>query len=253
MDWNRYHKYEDIIAFLNYLSISYPNITEVKVLGKSHEEREIRLFRLSNGNSSNKAVFIESGIHAREWISVATVTYIINELTTHFDDESDDIRNIDWYFVPIINPDGYYHTHKSTGGDRLWRKNRRHTTGSCFGVDLNRNFGYGWITKKNHGIDNCKEDYAGPHAFSEAETIAIHDFILNSAINFTAYLSYHSYGQFILYPYGYNQTNIDNYKELHDIAEGMAKAVGYRYHVGNSAKMLYPASGLSNDWAASIE
>lgn len=54
---------------------------------------------------------IEGGIHAREWISPATVTYVINEFLTSTDP---DVRamaeNIVWHIFPVVNPDGYVYT-----------------------------------------------------------------------------------------------------------------------------------------------
>ena len=50
------------------------------------------------------------GIHAREWISPAVTTYAINELTTNNANHSDLIENLDWYFLPSHNPDGYQFT-----------------------------------------------------------------------------------------------------------------------------------------------
>lgn len=59
----------------------------------------------------NPAILIESNIHAREWITSATATYILNELLTSTDAEVVDIAtNIDWYFIPVINPDGFTYT-----------------------------------------------------------------------------------------------------------------------------------------------
>lgn len=55
-----------------------------------------QMLRISDGKAGNKAVFIDGGIHAREWISPAVVTYFINQFAENFDVESDDIKNIDW-------------------------------------------------------------------------------------------------------------------------------------------------------------
>lgn len=52
--------------------------------------------KISNGNPKNKAIFIDGGIHAREWISPATVTYFINNIVEKFNSESEDIKNTDW-------------------------------------------------------------------------------------------------------------------------------------------------------------
>lgn len=63
--------------------------------------------RISNGNAKNKAIWIDGGIHAREWISPASVTYIINDLVENWDEQPQHIQNINWYVLPVHNPDGY--------------------------------------------------------------------------------------------------------------------------------------------------
>nr|XP_013189801.1 unnamed protein product [Amyelois transitella] len=252
MNWKQYHRLEDIYGFLDYLAKTYPAIVSVKSIGNSHEGREIKLLRISNGNPTNKAVFIDGGIHAREWISPATVTYFINQFAENFDVEDEDIKNIDWYFVPVLNPDGYEYTHLK---DRLWRKNRKPGAGRCSGVDLNRNFGYRWGGK---GTSNspCDEIYRGPRAFSEPESKAIQDFFKSSASEFSAYLTYHSYGQYILYPWGYDNAVPPDHLDLNAVGKKMATAIKStgddNYSVGSSSNLLYPAAGGSDDWAKSI-
>ena len=46
------------------------------------------------------------GIHAREWISPATCTYIMNELVSHRAGHRDIIDFYDVYILPVMNPDG---------------------------------------------------------------------------------------------------------------------------------------------------
>lgn len=69
--------------------------------------------RISNGNAKNKAIWIDGGIHAREWISPASVTYIVNDLVENWDEQPQHIRNINWYVLPVHNPDGYEYTHRT--------------------------------------------------------------------------------------------------------------------------------------------
>lgn len=52
----------------------------------------------------------QSGIHAREWISPAAVTYVMNELVTFYNDNFKLADQVDWYILPVANPDGYVHT-----------------------------------------------------------------------------------------------------------------------------------------------
>lgn len=54
---------------------------------------------------------IEGGIHAREWISPATVTWIIKEFLKSTDPNIRDLaENIVWHIFPVVNPDGYSYT-----------------------------------------------------------------------------------------------------------------------------------------------
>ena len=63
-----------------------------------------------------------AGIHAREWISPAVVTYMMRELTENITGQQELVEGLDWYIVPVVNPDGYAY---SWTDDRLWRKTRR--------------------------------------------------------------------------------------------------------------------------------
>lgn len=110
MDWTSYHRLDDINAWLDSLAEQYPDKVEVVVGGKSYEGRELKGVKVSF-KEGNKAVFIEGGIHAREWIAPATVTYILNELLTS---EDAGVRSMaesyDWYVFPSVNPDGFEYT-----------------------------------------------------------------------------------------------------------------------------------------------
>ncbi|XP_026736336.1 carboxypeptidase B-like [Trichoplusia ni] len=254
MTWKQYHRLDDIHGFLDYLAKTYPSIISVNSIGKSYEGRDLKMLRISDGKAGNKAVFIDGGIHAREWISPAVVTYFINQFAENFDVESDDIKNIDWYFLPVVNPDGYEYTHRS---DRLWRKNRKYGLGisTCTGADLNRNFGYRWGGKGSSGYP-CSDIYRGSGPFSEPETKAISEFFKNTAAKFSAYLTYHSYGQYLLYPWGYDNALPADHKDLDSVGNQMAEAIrktgGSQYKVGSSSGLLYPAAGGSDDWAKSL-
>lgn len=119
----------------------------------------------------------------------------------------------------MSNPDGYEYTHTV---DRLWRKNRGGTgRGRCAGVDLNRNFGYKW-GGQGASRQPCSEIFAGTEAFSEPETIAQRDFMAKTAANFQGFLTFHSYGQYILYPWGYDRVVPPDYKDLDRVGKDAA-------------------------------
>lgn len=78
MDWNHYFHLETINLWLDHLVERYDFISAVE-LGNSYEGVAIKGVKLSR-KAGNTAVFVEGGIHAREWISPATVTFILNQL-----------------------------------------------------------------------------------------------------------------------------------------------------------------------------
>ncbi|XP_011630691.2 LOW QUALITY PROTEIN: carboxypeptidase B-like [Pogonomyrmex barbatus] len=248
MEWTSYHQLKDILGYLDYLADTYPDVCSVQTIGRSIEGRELKLLRISNGKPNAPAIWIDGGIHAREWISPAVVTYIIDQLV-----ENSENLDVDYYILPVANPDGYEYTFAH---DRLWRKNRRKGT-ICSGVDLNRNFGYHW-GGKGTSRNMCHETYAGTKAFSEPESDAIRNFFEASLANFKAYLSFHSYGQYILYPWGYDNRLPVDYADLDRVGKQMAAAMENAtnddiiYTVGNSASTLYPAAGGSDDWAKAL-
>lgn len=110
--WDSYYILEDIHSWLDQLASENSNVSII-TSGKSYEGRDIKGVKVSF-KSGNRGVFIEGGIHAREWISPATVTYLINELLNSNDPTFRNIaESFDWYIFPSINPDGYSFTHSS--------------------------------------------------------------------------------------------------------------------------------------------
>ena len=83
-------------------------------------------------------------------------------------------------------------------------QNRSHPErGQCAGVDLNRNFSYKW-GGRGSSSKTCSEEYRGTRPFSEPETAALRNFLTARRNSVVMYLTFHSYGQMILYPWGYD-------------------------------------------------
>ncbi|CAD7085675.1 unnamed protein product [Hermetia illucens] len=247
-DWSSYHTLDETYDWLRSLPDKYPDNVELIVAGKSYEGRDLLGVKLSF-KSGNKAVFIEGGIHAREWISAATVTYIINQFLTSSNSQIRALaESFDWYIVPHVNPDGYVYTHQS---DRVWRKTRSKGL-LCKGADANRNFGFHWKEVGASSIE-CSETYAGKSAFSEVETQSLSQFISTLQGQIYAYISFHSFSQLMLFPYGHTKEHAPNHNDLQQIGEVAAAALavryGTKYTVGNVYDAIYPASGSSVDWA----
>ncbi|EAT32581.1 AAEL015272-PA [Aedes aegypti] len=248
-DWNHYFHLETIYAWMDELAQKHSFIT-VTSLGISYEGRPIKGIKLSR-KPDNKAIFVEGGIHAREWISPATATFILNQLITSQDPKIVDLStNYDWFFFPTVNPDGYKFSFES---DRLWRKNRQ-PYGICRGVDLNRNFDSNW-----GGIgssdDPCSYDFSGGSVFSEPEAKALADFIRKNAEKerIRTYIALHSYSQLLMFPLGHTPEKVANYEHLQSITDKAIAALtavhGTEFQGGSKHETIYPSSGGSIDWA----
>lgn len=113
--WNKYHTLEEIHAWLDELKELYPDVVTLKTIGTSFEGRDIKgvIIDFKPGQREDKPLIgmIEGGIHAREWISPATVTWIIKEFLTSTDAN---VRSMAeafvWHIFPVANPDGYDYT-----------------------------------------------------------------------------------------------------------------------------------------------
>jgi len=115
------------------------------VLGQSFEGRDIHQVKVSSGDLPNgelkPAIFIDAHFHAREWVSGASATWIINEIISNPEKYAEILSQFDFFVVPLANPDGYEYSHGA--GNRMWRKTRSTNSGSaCYGTDPNRNFAF---------------------------------------------------------------------------------------------------------------
>ncbi|KAL9927061.1 zinc carboxypeptidase [Glossina fuscipes fuscipes] len=250
-DWTRYYELHEIEQWLDDILLTYPNVTEGFIIGNSYENRSIRGIKIAH-KQDNPGIFIESNIHAREWITSATATWFINALLTSQDEEVRDLaENYNWYIIPVLNVDGFVYTHER---DRLWRKTRQPTLASdCVGTDPNRNFDSNWMANGGASGNPCEETYAGPQPFSEYETTALAEFLKSIQDDINIYLAFHSYSQLLLSPYGHTEDPPENYADLLEIGGAFATAIEslpyktpYRY--GSTATTIYIASGSSVDW-----
>ncbi|KRZ13344.1 Carboxypeptidase B [Trichinella zimbabwensis] len=257
-DISVYHSYNEIQNYMRNLEKQYPHIAKVHTIGYTHENREINLLQIGRFYSSQPAIWIDAGIHAREWIAPSTALYIINYLVTRYDYDMEVqkyVNGLTWYILPVVNPDGYEFSRSSLNPRvRLWRKNRSpancqpfKNSFCCRGVDLNRNFDFKW-NQQGGSQDPCQETYSGRSAFSEPETQAIERFILQRANQLGAFLTLHSYSQIWMYPYGNQRYSYP--KDVHDLREVALAACQSLYNVYGTR--YHPASGGSEDWAKAV-
>lgn len=114
-DLTNYHTLDEIYDHLDQLAKTYPDKVKILTPGRTYEGRLIKGVELTFGKN-NSGVFIESGIHAREWITPATTLYILDQLLNSKDANVRDIaERHNWFIFPSFNPDGYVYTHTKVG------------------------------------------------------------------------------------------------------------------------------------------
>ncbi|XP_019508488.1 PREDICTED: carboxypeptidase O [Hipposideros armiger] len=255
--YDRYHPMEEIYQWMSQISKQYTEVVTQNFLGMTYEARPMYYLKISlPSNNPKKIIWMDCGIHSREWIAPAFCQWFVKEVLQNYKDNSKIRRflmNLDFYVLPVLNIDGYIYSWTT---DRLWRKSRSsHNNGTCFGTDLNRNFNASWCSIG--ASKNCTDlTFCGTGPVSEPETKAVSSFIESKKEDIVCYLTMHSYGQLILLPYGYTKNKTSNYEELIQVGQKAANALkakhGTNYKVGSSTDILYASSGSSRDWARDI-
>jgi carboxypeptidase T len=254
-----YLKYNEMLAELDAMAAQYPNLITTKAPISTFltvGNRPIYHVRISdnpNTNESGEPKVLYTAIHhAREPMSLMETIFYMWYLLENYgtnDEVTYLVNNTQMYFVPCINPDGYvYNETTNPNGGGMWRKNRRNNGNNVFGVDLNRNYSYGWGTTGTSATPS-NDTYRGPSAFSEPETQAMRWLVQNN--DFEMAFNAHSFAEEILFPIG---TTTDEFAPHHDYFQDytnhMTELNGY---FAQKSSGLYPASGDSDDYMYKVD
>jgi len=243
----QYTSYDECVDFFKSAQKTNPNLFKVEVIGQTWESRDIIAVSITKNVDTNKekpALFYTGTIHAREWIgielSLAFAQYILEHID--YDPQLNDILDrTTLYMVPCANPDGFEYSRNHFS---FWRKNRRKNSDGSFGVDLNRNFSVGFTPNK----DMTSNVYSGPSAFSEPETAALRDFVLEHE-NITIALDYHSQGNVFFPAHNFIHEDAIDAIDLNLLAGNMAEEIKkessreYGVHMGKPPVHLISGSG----------
>jgi hypothetical protein len=236
------------------------DLVRLEVLGQTHQGRELIALRVTEKPSAKKpskrpAVLYSSLQHAREWISAEvnrrTLHYFIDSYRAGDPTVRDILKRTELWFFVVANPDGYQYTFD---GDRLWRKNLRDNDGNGQinigdGVDPNRNFADHWgYDDEGSSNEPFSETYRGPGPASEPETQAMQGLIDRIQPKFQSNL--HSFGQWLLYPQGWQTGTPDADNPVYVALAGTdANPAIPGFDPGQSADTLYVTNGETTDYA----
>ncbi len=260
-----YPTFEEMEDQLHTIASMYPSITSLYSIGQSYEDREIWCLEISNnpGVDEQKPGVLFMGLHhSREWPTIPITLSLINELVESYGTNetiTELVDNRQIWVIPCVNPDGYYYDHDQFAGVKWWRKNRHYFPDfNLYGVDLNRNYGGSsngdpYSMWGSAGISHHPESdvYCGLEPFSEMEVSHMKQFFLNHSID--ASISWHTYGELVLWPWGYSTgVQAPDYEYMGEIgnaiAEEITKMSGEGHYRPQQSAFLYPTTGDTTDW-----
>jgi carboxypeptidase T len=274
-----YHTVAAHEAHLDSVAAAHPELAKVYDIGDTwlkdqgnggHDIKAICLSKIAGNDCTlshdgGKPKFsMIAQMHAREiatgevawkWIDKLVDGYGTDDAVTRLMDSTE------MWVVPIANPDGVDMV--ASGGDNplLWRKNVNDSNGSCGddkGIDLNRNSSFEW------GGDSdspCAETYQGPSAASEPEVAGIESWFRQihpdqrgenptdpaPADAHDTMITLHSYGNYIIVPWGYTDEQSPNDAALRALGAKMAESNDY--FVGTNGDTVgYDTSGTTDDF-----
>ena len=255
---------EDLVA-------AYPTLASWQDVGDSWEKEtaggtagfDMMVLVLTNQAipSPKPTLFVTSSIHAREYAPAELMTRFAETLLAGYDSDPDATWILDHHEIHLMlhaNPDG----RKKAETGILWRKNTDNdycTNSNLRGADLNRNFSFQWDCCGGSSGSQCSEVYRGSAAASEPETQAVQEYLrtvfpdqrgqdLNDPAPVDAtgvYLDVHSYGKWVLWPWGFTNTDAPNGAALQTLGRKFAFFNGYTPF---QAIELYITDGTTDDF-----
>lgn len=253
-----FHTYEEMLIVLDSMRSKFPNlITAKKPIGsiKTWEGNDIWWLRLSDNpdvdEDDEPEVLYTALHHAREPNGLSQMIFHMWYLLENYESDPEVkylVDNTEMYFIPCINPDGYlFNQQTDPDGGGFWRKNRRPADNEAeVGVDLNRNYDYFWgIDDVGSSPNSTSNTYRGPSGFSEPETQAIRDFTIEHEIMIA--LNYHTFGNLLIHPWGYNDQPTDEDSIFKAIGRSMIKENNFTLGTGTET-VGYTVNGDSDDY-----
>jgi predicted deacylase len=181
-----YRTVEETYAAAEALVAAHPGLAQWIDIGDSWRKQQnaaqgydLRVLRITNDAIAGPkpVLFLQSAIHAREYVTAETVTRFAEQLLGGYGTDADSTWIVDHHelhLVLVANPDG--RKVAETAATRLQRKNRNGNWcaagATTMGVDLNRNYPWSYGSAGS-STTACSDIFRGPSALSEPELQAI--------------------------------------------------------------------------------
>ncbi len=262
-----YHNYAEMTAEIQLVAAAHPAIVQLFSIGQSYQGRELWAAKISDNVAADEdepeALFV-SQYHAREHLTPEMTLSILHLLTDDYGQPGAEqitalVDSREIFVVFSLNPDGSEFD-IATGSYRLWRKNRQPNADSSYGTDPNRNHSYRWDCCNGSSDFPSSETYHGTAPASAPEIAAMEAFVNSRVISgeqqIKVAISFHTYGELILWPYGYQNWQtcgtlapdmlLDDRAVLIAMGQAMAATNGF---TPQQSCDLYTTDGDFTDWA----
>ncbi|MBM3316833.1 MAG: carboxypeptidase regulatory-like domain-containing protein [Candidatus Eisenbacteria bacterium] len=185
----RYWDLEEVTAQLDAWALAYPHIFHREIIGHTLVDQEpIWAVKISDNAAQPEPearVLIKAAMHGNEANGTNAIMFMLDRLLTRYGQSpyyTNMVDNLEMWFVPILNVDGFKICFSGGPNWSLWRKTKRDNNGDGQytyphdGVDPNRNWDYRWQEYAETNPSSLR--YKGPYPWSEPEIVVMRDLIL---------------------------------------------------------------------------
>ncbi len=263
------YTYEEMEEDIRQLQARYPELLRVDTAGTSVDGRNLYVLTMGGKNASQH-ILVHAGIHAREYMNPLLVMEQLEQCLEYYESGSfhgTNYRNLfsdtAVHIIPMVNPDGialsqfgesalrspelvemvricYVYDTLAGRTDRPYDSYLVHWKANARGVDLNKNFPFGFGIGTS-AVQPSYAGYGGLMPFSEPEAASLGAVTLQYRP--TIVISYHSMGEV-----AYWDTSESPYTEINrGFSSYMLSLVPYK-RMGSGG-----ASGSYLDWLYSGE
>lgn len=213
-----YRNFSRVQSDVKKLERQFPQRVKTIPYGKSQKGNPLFAVKISDNvekDENEPQILITAGTHGDELITVEVILGLMEKLLKSKEDPrlQKIISNLEIYFIPVVNPDGYLNQERLENG-----------------ADPNLSYPY-------------------PNKPNNKPTPSIKALIqFYESKSFVGSLDFHAYSELIMYPWSYSMDSIDQdqLQMFDDLARRMAEKNNYSY--GQISRILYTAEGSSVDY-----
>ncbi len=225
--------YQEHVQYMWDLAAAHLDLAQMVNLGSSVQGRPMWALRISGPGYAKPGVFYHGAEHGNEQAPSSVIAYVATYLLDNYTTDPDVaalVNNVEWYLLPVTNPDGYVAYER-------W---------NAHGVDLNRNWG---------GPGSGQDPWGGPYPFSEPETQHMRDFLFAHPTVRT-HIDLHGYVPWIMWPWGHIPDHCPDHDTFLAIGtvfrDLIIAAGGGTYDIGTIYEVAYPVSGSSTNYSYGV-